>query len=457
MSVKKITTLGCNPLLMLHKMGDVNGVEILESDSFERWGQTYYTRVVCQHPSGMYIEAKDDLNAEMGLVSDRRFCVMQNRIDSNSGGSAPAGHTLYLDRQELTTGDLESTLSFIGGEYNLTWSGIYAPDQPSLATDSSYSKTLSNVSISSIFNTVSNNPSHSSYGGVSLGRSQNSEVLFGQGGGLIAPFGKVPNVQSVISYVSYGVKFGFSTGNPPAGWVTYLQMSGVFDEFTLGRKWGNRLNYTENPGKYYLNEPMLSIIAIAHNHSVGIWRPLLYSGGAIRMASNIDGSGELVNPSPWTEFPVHCECVSTDDGLWFINAGTYDSYANSSYKYVGYMDTSRGNNFGDGKAPVVMRMNRLSAGANLTISPYIQAIGANAVGDGGVKTLSEYTPVLPIGNDVYAGGPVVGNIFGHTVDEVRGVFPDLLSCHTSLALGTSGWLDGKRYSVFRPGKMMRVG
>lgn len=456
MTVKKITTLGCNPLLMLHKMADIGGLEILESESFERWGQTYYTRVIGRHSSGLYFEARDNVNATLGAGSERRFMFAQSLAEGSSPGTLlEAGRIEYFDKQEMTSTELARVITFFEKpSYNASncfWNGIFAPDQPTLAASSDYTETVENIAISSLFRAVTSN------GEFTTSLTSDNPIM-AAGYGIIDPFGNLPNAAAAtLSITSHVLSLGSTI---PDGYKTLIQASAVRDEFVFKRPITCPSSGGGTLPTYYVARPILGVWSgngvFASLKQYGAI-PLLASGGVIRVALSVNGDGELNAPSEWMEFPVHCECMSTESGLWFINAGSLTSYAKASYSFVGVMDTSKGNNFGSGRAPVMMRRHMLSSGVNGTVAPYIRAIGANDINDGSAKTLSEYAPALPIGNDVYSGGPVVGNVFGYASDEVRGIFPDLLSCHTALPVGTSGWLDGKRYSVFRPGFMIRVG
>jgi hypothetical protein len=471
MAVKKVTTLGCNPLLMLHKMGDAGGLEILESESFDRWGTTYYTRVVGRHSNGLYFEAKDGINATLGAESERRLGYVSYTYTNNSVFPSdtilPVAETVYFDAQEMAAGDFARTIPLVsgGGVYERCYSfGIFAPDQPTLASSDAYTETVSNMAISSMFRALT-------YLGRLCSGNYNFNAAMQGGGGIIDPFGQLPNSLGVVTTNNGGS--GYYVFALPStvsnGYKTLLSSSEVYGSFAFRRpkirQIGNYCDGAYEPvsSTYPFVSPDVAMFDIFTAHAFTVQNspngllPICASGGAIRVALSIDGEGNLNNPSEWTAFPIHCECMSTDSGLWFINAGTSTAYLNSSYSFIGLMDTSVGNNFGDGAAPVMMRQHKLSAGVYRGTAPYARGIGQNIVTDGLAKTLTQYAPTIPIASDIYSGGPVVGNIFGHTVDEVRGVYPDLLSCSSSLAIGTSGWLDGKRYSVFKPGYMIRVG
>jgi|GEM_PF-6348105 len=118
------------------------------------------------------------------------------------------------------------------------------------------------------------------------------------------------------------------------------------------------------------------------------------------------------------------------------------------------IDTDKGNGL-PGSFPAIYDSGMCCA--------YFVDEGENAIvmGDestpGSVIPMQIYVPSPPLATDAVSGGPVVTDLFVHNSQEIRGALPGLLGTPEALSVGSVGWLDGKRYRVHLPGRMLQIG
>lgn len=455
-----ISTYGCNPLLMLMKLADAGALEIINSTKVSKWGNDYYSRVVAKVSNTLYIEAIDPLNEIVGADPANRFIC---GFDTTSA-ETPLDLTLNRDEQELSASSWAPPSCNLDSATVLT--GISTPNAPAMMLPNTLEIPVMAVSYLIGFTkyTASGSPVVG-YGASNLfysyGTSAYLHTLFSAVGGTRGGFRlseQAGGSRAVL--VSYGTGYTPSaSGNWATGTYSMLFSGGVRTPFTVHPPFirgsdTSRYTITDSVIGFYV--PFWNSPAYHKTHT------LMLSGAVLRMASSVNGEGNLVTPSNWLEFPIHSHAWAIDgEGLVFANPENNATHANnfSTYLFVGELDTTKGNNFGEGKCPVMGRLNRTSVASGVAMeeaSASISVLGTSSP-NVGEKQMDLYSSAPPINSDSFSGGPIVSNVFAYDSEEIRGTIPPFLSCNTSLGMGTSGWLDGKRYRVIRPGLMMRVG
>ncbi|MDD4835479.1 MAG: hypothetical protein PHU72_00030 [Dethiosulfovibrio sp.] len=185
----------------------------------------------------------------------------------------------------------------------------------------------------------------------------------------------------------------------------------------------------------------------------GKTNPVIMAGVRIRFSPEIGVDGELVSPSAWGHVPISASVMSTDSGLFFFNGeGVFSSLVG-----VSFIDTSNGNNYGEGRC-IGIYENYPKTFALAPSAPKERIlIGGTTANPGGTVVMQPFAPNPPISVDSVSGGPVVTDLFAYNSEEIRGSVEGLLAARDNLPVGSVGWLDGKRYRVHLPGRMLQIG
>lgn len=449
-TIYKVETKGVNPLLMLHKLGDLGAIEILEAGTHVKFGIDYHYHVIAKVQDGLYLEAYDPIN-ELIDVGDRRFV---RAAFSNTTNGAVTATVTPCPAQELT-----DTLwnSFSQGPTTVNYAfGLEIPDDPwDIDTGSGL---LFPAMAVSVFSKIGINPSSSDIINYSQATSTPSlqPVTFRlakNGGRLITPFGVSNAVEAIMSVnfaaAAYELKLiGSLPNNTPTVFTT---------DALLGEKLYRAAGYYN--GSRSASWPSNCImLAMSSGTYAGNNPGILGSGAVIRIAASISAEGDLIQPTEWFEFPVHTTAYKIGmDGIVFSNPSTPTCQATASYHYIGLLNTTKGNNFGGGSCPIIARFNKASGGGAFATTEGLCYAKGDLNPLSGEKRMTLHSPTIPVASDVQIGGPIVTNIFAIAEDEIRGVFPAFLSCNIGLSVGTMGWLGGKRFKVFKPGMLMRMG
>lgn len=454
--VKRVDTRGCHPLTMLHKLADTGAIEILENEKHTKYNCDYHYRTIVKVNDNLYLEAYDPLNELLGVGERRFYTYIQN--ETVRAGVLSGGKVLGADipaRQELLESDWNWGVSPTGYKGHV-WSGILAPDLDSVYGDTAV--IIPKMALSCAYNRYL----HNSTDGY-LCTTDTPEYLedYVVGGEVFYPW-----LSPATSKHTGRVSLSNPNGIQRTVTITVSPVPPVYttQAFSCGEVQANRplrpaVAAASSSTKTSLDTSykLLGLTRFHGEDSIRCGHAYLMSGAMLRVSREISAEGALVSPTEWNPFPVHViGMVLGDDGLLFHIPSTNNN-SFEAYWHVGVLDTTRGNGFGEGKCPVITRFNRMTGGAASAVTGDLTQAQGLVSPLGGAKVFSQYAPVPPIGSDSFTGGPVVASLFASSADELRGVFPAFLSCNTSLAVGTMGWLDGKRYRVFRPGMMMRVG
>jgi hypothetical protein len=434
---------------MLHKLAAVGGVEVIEASTHVKGGLDYHYRVIVKIADDLFIEAYDPLN-EMIFVGDRRY--IWGRGGDTANGAA---FTMYdLPLQELDEASWAVTTSTKG--QNVV-AGLAVPDMPELLSTVTSLQGVSfpflapSMLVKMIIDgAVWQNAPLTVSRMTSSGPQATCGRLRTQGGTIQFPFGSSDGT-GVFTLNNSGPRGVLINGVAAVGTYSLLFASTLCRGLTLSQPTGHQ--HQDTGWVWPSNCGILGLDGVRAETSVS-YLPRLMSGAILRVSSSVDVDGSLVAPSEWFEFPIHLS-ASAYDGEGIVFSTSNEPYS-SQYIYVGVLDTTRGNGFGGGRAPVVGRFSPVVFGPLSTTAPYISAFGDTLPGNGN-KLMDLHYPSLPIGSDSVTGGPVVANLFATSSDEIRGVFPPFLACSSALSLGTMGWLAGNRYKVIRSGLMMRVG
>lgn len=175
------------------------------------------------------------------------------------------------------------------------------------------------------------------------------------------------------------------------------------------------------------------------------------SGTTMRIAQNVAVDG-LVNPTPWRGLPIFASLLSTGKGLFFINKARV---AHSGILGITQIDTTKGNGV-EGSFPAVYDSGVISVFLSPDKGEHLNILGS-ATNPLAYSPMQLFSPNPPIPVDSVSGGPVVTDLFAYNSEEIRGSVEGLLSARENLPVGTVGWLDGKRYRVHLPGRMLQIG
>lgn len=453
MTVSKVVTYGCNPLLMLHKLAEAGGVEILSDSKHVRGGYDYHYRTIAKFSDNLYLEAYDPL-AELLNQDGRKFVygLFGSGDLSSSSGTFPvplygAKDMPYGQELLLSSWDTPRFAGPSGAERGTAF-GIITPD---ISDSLILEQEILNIPFFALSFCMTYQCLIASYSTPLGGGTIGSDLwdLSIAGSKFIAsnvPGGVAGNRLPTITLYN-----GASTNFTPSQGTHYLLCHGGVRTMSFKAPLMANKNKTI---KTYITTPMYGLGGFAMGQFESLAYPMM-SGAMVRVSSEINVGGSLKTPTSWVGFPIHSEATVFPSGLLFSNPTDESVAGYSSHLFIGEIDTSKGNNFE--KSVVMARMNketlRSTSGDK---DAYLLAQGLLSPMSG-EKEFSTFSPTPPIGSDSITGGPVVGNVFVTASDEIRGVLPPFLSCSSSLAIGTMGWLDGRRYRVFRPGLMMQVG
>lgn len=461
--INQVTSLGGNPLLMLHKLADVGGLEILDADTHMKGSVPFHYRVIAKVSNNLYIEAYDPLNEFVGAENDRRFQL--RRYTTASGGPGTLNTTVDLPSAQTQEFPVSPHVSLpVGDAQRVYMAGILVPDQPDMTTlplECALSMQMAARSSRHYSSTVR-------AGAIGLAFAPSTSFNLVKSGGRWFFPGSVPFtvVTPVYSHESSygGMRLWPNPLISDPAWTFNVLYASEPLPLTLARGYGKKADGPNDPAYAVATDSFMGLWGYSgygnYSNSVteGYSFPQTFSGGMIRVSSGISGEGALVSPSEWCEIPIATSLFRCgDDGLVFRVGSVPNNHLGAGTWFVGMVNTSKGNGFGGGKCPVVLRFHGASNGTSASWNQVKASVHGDMVPLSGTKIMGTYSSPPPIANDVYAGGPVVSDLFIVGDNEIRGVATAFLSCSDSLPIGSSGWLDGKRYAVVAPGRMQRVG
>nr|WP_321499376.1 hypothetical protein [uncultured Dethiosulfovibrio sp.] len=416
MAVRRVDTLGCHPLVLMQKLAAIGGLEILKEEKHTHDGVDYPYRIVAKVKDGLYVEAKDELY---------KLGVTPTMLPSYTPSSSTTGPVMPL---EVDANHLA----------NAVWSNSY-----SISLASSTDITVDALGMSALYSGIGK-------------LSRMYGVLF-------------PGDLSLIreGVVTYGKED--SKWSPPAScsprWSVNVHTMGISRAVTFGPSSGDDvLSALDGTFGYAMNaevskdvllqalsssgSPLLRVLLAVGGQ--GTPRPLVISGTVFRVSSQVSGDS-LVMPSEWKTLPCTPIIINNDAGLFFCyNAGsTYSGMVGAIT-----IDTSKGNGI-EGPFPAIYDSG-VFCGVRATGGEKLHVLGS-PTNPAGTITMQLFSPEVPIPVDSVSGGPVVTDLFAYNSEEIRGSVEGLLAARENLPVGSVGWLDGNRYRVHLPGRMLQIG
>lgn len=405
MTVKNIHTLGASPLVLLSKLATAGGITLNKTETVaESGGKEFINRIVAQIASGLYIEVKDTIYSLLG---------------SNNAAPPKFAYDAHILAQEATESD--KTKTFAAG----TQTGIKLGDGVTSGLGNHSMSLLATMPVVAASNTFDESVTFKFF------TSSKDGVSWATDSAKVVVTGELNSGESIVDHngpILIGAArasspdFPFMIINFPYNLLTGLYKGTSYDKVYLLQMYAER----------------------------AIGYPLVISACDFRIAQSIDTSNELVNPTDWSDLPIFTDVTSDGASLIFHVDAT-----RGQFLAISTMDTSKGNKM-EGTFPVVYRNTPYFSNPNS-----VSEVACKVLGDASTPTaqypMSEYVPAIPIANDNVSGGPVVTNVFAVGTNEIRGAVGGVLGCSENLAIGTIGWLNGLKYCVVRPGRMVKIG
>lgn len=421
MTVKLVKTLGASPLVLLEKLAAAGGCTLLQDvHQTDSDGVSFVSRVVAKINDNLYIEALDSIYNLLATTPKATPWL----YDSNYS-------TFYSDKklaQEAVESDKElaGTAKLVAVALGLTNAAI---------TDSILSAHSFSVLVSLPPSTAQGTGGE--YDGFNLKTNSKLTLLPAK----VVTTQDLPSGDTIVTantaHTDYGVELLGTVRTSNKGFPFGI-LNAPYNTAPTGGSCGS----SGIPNNHLCYGIRSVITAVPF--------PIVVSAANFRIAKSVDTSNELVNPTSWDDLPIFTEIMSDDNGLYFSVTS-----ALGQYLAITNVDTSKGNKL-SGTFPVIYRNTPYAYNPNSIGDTRIKVIGDASMATTEL-TMNEYVPALPIPNDSVTGGPVVTNIFAVGTDEIRGVVPGVLGCSSNLAIGTIGWLDGIKYKVSRPGRMIKIG
>ena len=424
MTVKSIHTLGASPLSLLSKMGAAGGITILKNETAAESGGTIFPyRIIAKIMDGLYIEAKDAIYSLLPTYPN----------------AAPYfnGNTTELMKTEAVQSDTARTFTSPSSKICNVRLGTNATDLESSASGKTTLSAFGKHSLSMLFTMPVTSTASQSSGSDEFTLAYSGECPMNPEKIVVA--GELNTGESVnylrSSIPGYGIGlFGPARSNGavvPFG-ILNVPYNGLTGEYALG------------------NNTSMALFAInLYNFSV-LPMPIVISATDFRIAKSVDTSNELVTPTAWQDLPIFTDIASDGAGLYFHVGAT-----RGHFLLITSVDTSKGNKM-EGTFPAIYRNTPYAYNPNAVLETNCTVLG-DATAETAEYIMSAYAPDIPIANDNVSGGPVVSNIFAVGSNEIRGAVKGVLKCSDNLGIGTIGWLDGIKYEVKRPGRMIKIG
>ncbi|WP_420827979.1 hypothetical protein [Dethiosulfovibrio faecalis] len=418
----------------MKKLAAIDGLEILKEEKHVHDGVEYPYRIVAKVKDGLYVEAKDPLYEQ---------------------ATAPEKLPQKIDSDEVTTEflQLECSQSTLTSP-NVSNRYIVIPSEQSLVMEAYGASFLvgspagpTSTRKCTVATCVESSPKDS--GIYSFG----APVLSFPSGAKIS--GK-DNVEEAPFSISF-------TGND---WAYFENDDGTVDGYLKGIQ----LNHTDASGAGWSGFGVCLNVEALHDLE---WEPvyskgygtrkvlflgsqrncsvLVVSGTVFRVSSSVSPEGDLVFPSTWQTLPCVPTVMTNQGGLFFC----YNSAEIRSGVIAAItLDTSKGNGL-EGSFPAIYDSGVL-CGVHAVGGERLHVQGSPS-NPSGTVAMQVFVPEVPIPTDSVSGGPVVTDLFAYSSQEIRGALPGLLGVPEALSVGSVGWLDGKRYRVHLPGRMLQIG
>ncbi|NCC97089.1 MAG: hypothetical protein EOM02_09645 [Synergistales bacterium] len=402
MAVRRVDTLGCHPLVLMQKLAAIGGLEIMREEKHTHDGVDYPYHIIAKVKDGLYVEAFDPIYA----VGDT-----PEKMPTRPGG-------LLLEATDLNRSEGMANLLTSDREMkfgNVSWGDFERKSMSVLITLPTHPSRLKGRSDSYLFGF---------YAGVGL--NKDAFVITGE-----LKDGETITTQT-DSNICYKLTGPVREGN-------YAHPFGIIN-----------FGWRSSPPRVPSTHALQSAFLTGQERDVCAPVLLVLSGAMVRVGHSFSEGAGIALPTEWEELPIFTSIMSSDSGLSFIVPSS-----RGAILVLTTVDTTKGNGF-EGVSPVIFCKIPLAhnPGSKLAERAVVLGSASNPAASAG---MSLYSPTPPIGNDSVSGGPVVTDVFVHNLDEIRGAIPGVLSCSPNLPMGTVGWLDGKRYRVHLPGRMLQIG
>ncbi len=406
MVVRRISTLGCHPLLLLAKLAAAEGLTILKEEKNTVGGVDYRYRIIARIAENLYIEAYDAV-----------YKV----------GTEDA----YLPKL-LVHGSDAANLPLEAAQSHKTISNASNSRHIGISTSVTVESTALSMLVSCSNDTSISADSISPEGTSLVGRYNPHDA-----DGIMAPEASFP---SDLSFGTWQGQLVVCLG------ATKKSAPYPFAIFT-----SNIIGGVVSGGPVESGYNMLAYCSGYTSSGDVQPAPIMIAGTKFRVATSVLDN-ELVSPSSWFPLPIFATLYSTGDGLYFVNGP--DSRFGGLLA-VTKVDTTVGSGM-SGVFPVIYKTYKYTLPLGDQSGEMAYVLGSE-VNPTETSAMSIYAPAPPIASDSVKGGPVVSDLFVYSLSEIRGAIMGALAAPSSAALGTSGWLDGKRFSVQFPGRMIQVG
>ncbi|MCF4115225.1 MULTISPECIES: hypothetical protein [Dethiosulfovibrio] len=423
MAVKRIDTLGCHPLVLMKKLAAIGGLEILKEEKHVHDGVEYPYHIVAKVKDGLYVEAKDPIYefASTPELLPRR--VYLGELE---------GDIMALEASSTMLG-IRSQTDYMAPVIN---SQTPLPEGPmGLSILFSYFGKASNTSSYRLHSGAYIDSDNGYLFGAPLSRNKEKVMRIG---------GKNPISNLDLMDKSNGIYVSVNLLTSDTLEYSYNGTSAVvMSAFIENIQWKpfrpSGYRYYATPRIYF------------GQTTEGLGAPIVISGTIMRIGTDFL-EDQLVSPTSWRILPITSSVISNEGGVFFC----YDEgEEHSGVLGLVLVDTSKGNGL-DGPFPAIFDTDLCCAFSPPSKGEHLVVLGSESNPEG-IITMQLFAPSPPISTDSVSGGPVVTDLFAYTSEEIRGAVPGVLATPEALAVGSVGWLDGKRYRVHLPGRMLQIG
>lgn len=408
MTVKAVSTLGANPISLVRKLAALSGLTVLKETKVTVDSADYYNDVVAKINDNLYIEIYDALYAEMNSDATKIPTIYKSSTQHD---------VMFIPKQEVELTDLSRR----------TVSTAYTNEILSSAITSTTFEYQQKLSLSFMITLATSRTTKSDGGGL-----WSVSNLYYK-----APKVVLPEDLGNISIIGndYGYLESIYSGTAP----TAPFKRGILNT-----------GFRAIPTKCYAPGQGANVLVYSRSAS-GESQPSLVcvTGAEIRIATAVDISNNLVNPTDWEACPLFTDAVCDTEYLAF-----FVQNAKGQNMLITSVDTSKGNSLA-GNFPAIYKNIPIAYNPSADIETKCTMLGdSNSAST--KKVMTPFIPEPPISSDSILGGPVVSNVYAFDSNEIRGTLPNILGCDKNLNMGTIGWLNGVKYKVIYPKIMLKI-
>ncbi len=422
MAVRRVDTLGCHPLVLMKKLAAIGGLEILKEEKHTHDGVDYLYHIVAKVKDGLYVEAKDPLYEQAITPARLPQCGAPLQLECTSEMLA------NLTREGNVV--IPSTEPLIMEAYGPSFLVVNNRDVSSKYCMVTTCSENGNAGNSGTY--LFGNPVSPISGGA---------TFFGKDNVQESAFSIASHSGTTVIYTPYG-----NTAEGKCKGVCVYPPSSKWNDFGIALNIEAFHDVVWKPVIFGYGSAY-QVLSLGESYRCSA---AVISGTVFRISSQISGDS-LVIPSTWETLPCVPTIMSNQGGLFFC----YNpADAHSGMIAAVTLDPSKGNGI-EGSFPAIYNSGVL-CGVHATGGEKLRVLGSPA-NPAGTITMQLFSPEVPIPVDSVSGGPVVTDLFAYNSEEIRGSVEGLLAARENLPVGSVGWLDGKRYRVHLPGRMLQIG